>query len=571
MAKFRITGPDGSAYEITAPDDAKEDDVMSYAQQQFASKGAAPAQPKEDLQAKADAWSKRNTDFVTAAKNIPRGVMQGVRDVTGGLTQLAAHGAGAAFPSLKGSVAEYDQVLKDRESEYQAATEGTPFAAGTGRIAGNVLATLPVSAIKAFQGGGLGAAMGNTALQGAAIGGSQPVLEGDFATEKGKQTALGAAVSPLVTAGMRGAARVVRPNTSTEVQMLLDAGVTPTPGQMLGGRFGTSEEKLTSIPLLGDAITSSRKRAVEDLNRAVYDRALKPIGEKTTALGRDAVSDVSSKLGKAYEELLPKLTFNADKQFSADLSKITAMARSLPEPQAKQFEKVLQEKLIGKMTPQGNMSGESLKAVETELTRIAKGYRGDASFDNRQLGDALEEVLSSVRSNLQRSNPQHAERLADINKGYANYARIRDAAGRVGTKEGIFSPAQLQSAVRAGDKSVGKGNFAKGNALMQDLSDAGVNVLGPTYPDSGTAGRVAMGGIFGGAAAGAGAINPAIPLTMGAAALPYLPGGRQLAAALLAKRPELAKPIAKAFKDAAPAIGWATAPTFGRAFLNDGD
>jgi outer membrane lipoprotein SlyB len=35
MAKFEITAPDGSVYEIEAPDNAKESDVLAYAQSQF--------------------------------------------------------------------------------------------------------------------------------------------------------------------------------------------------------------------------------------------------------------------------------------------------------------------------------------------------------------------------------------------------------------------------------------------------------------------------------------------------------------------------------------------------------
>src|SRR5262245_3948750 len=32
MAKYRLTGPDGSKYDVTAPDDATEDDVMAHFQ-----------------------------------------------------------------------------------------------------------------------------------------------------------------------------------------------------------------------------------------------------------------------------------------------------------------------------------------------------------------------------------------------------------------------------------------------------------------------------------------------------------------------------------------------------------
>lgn len=45
MAKYRITTPDGSKFEITAPDDATPDQVQAFAEQQFAAmqKPAAPA------------------------------------------------------------------------------------------------------------------------------------------------------------------------------------------------------------------------------------------------------------------------------------------------------------------------------------------------------------------------------------------------------------------------------------------------------------------------------------------------------------------------------------------------
>lgn len=48
MAKYRITGPDGGTYEVNAPDDATEDQVLSYVQQNAAgeARGRTFAQPK---------------------------------------------------------------------------------------------------------------------------------------------------------------------------------------------------------------------------------------------------------------------------------------------------------------------------------------------------------------------------------------------------------------------------------------------------------------------------------------------------------------------------------------------
>lgn len=46
MATFRITAPNGSVYEITAPDDATQEQVLAYAQANYAQANPAPAAPK---------------------------------------------------------------------------------------------------------------------------------------------------------------------------------------------------------------------------------------------------------------------------------------------------------------------------------------------------------------------------------------------------------------------------------------------------------------------------------------------------------------------------------------------
>lgn len=220
------------------------------------------------------------------------------------------------------------------------------------------------------------------------------------------------------------------------------------------------------------------------------------------------------------------------------------MAQQLPKQQAAQFERILKTQFVNKITPAGTASGERLKEIESELGRLVRGYSKDPAFDNQQLGAALSEVQSSIRDSLVRANPSKAAELKKINEGYANYVRLRSAAGGVGATDGVFTPSQLSASVRANDKSVAHGDYARGRAFMQDLSDPARSALNSTYPDSGTVGRL----LLGGSALGAGAINPLIPGILGAASLPYMAGGRQVSAALLARRPEIAKPIARAIK-----------------------
>jgi hypothetical protein len=448
-----------------------------------------------------------------------------------------------------------DQQVREGEQAYQAARAAAGNEGIDGyRMLGNVASPANVAiASRIPAAAGLGGRMALGAGAGATFGALTPVGEGDFAEQKAKQIGLGAAVGgalPVVTGAL---GRLISPRASTNpnVQLLQQEGVQPTVGQTLGGRMNALEEKLQSVPLVGDRISIMRQRGLEQFNRAAINRATAPIGKEVRGIGREGVSEAKGALGQAYDDLLPKLQFRADPQFSSDFGRIQSMvAAGLPKAEAEAFDKIIQRQVVGKMTPAGTMSGATFKTVESELRRLAKGYQGDAAFDKRQIGAALDELVSSMRANLSRANPAHAGELAQINKGYAGYARVRDAAGRIGADEGVFTPAQLQSAVRAGDKSVGHGQFATGNAYMQDLSEAGKAVLGSKVPNSFTTDRA----LIAGGALGSYFINPAIPAGLAAGAGLYTAPAQNALRFLLTARPQGANALANTVRQSYPAF-----------------
>jgi hypothetical protein len=225
----------------------------------------------------------------------------------------------------------------------------------------------------------------------------------------------------------------------------------------------------------------------------------------------------------------------------------------LPQKEATQFNAILKNNILYKMTPQGNMSGHTLKEIENDIGQKARGFAGSSDPNQRQLGSALNEVMSSIRKNLSRSNPEYAKELSDINRGYANYTILRSAAKSPATENGVFTPAQLARAVYAQDKSVGKGASATGKALMQDLAQTS-KTIAPTFPNSGTADRLSIPALIGSAA-----YNPVGTmggLAVGAlGAIPYTKSGKKLAAALLARRPAGAQEFAQAVKNTAVPLG----------------
>lgn len=536
------------------------------------------------------------TSFLDGLGHAVYGLAKGAADLVQGPAQLVLHGSNwlqSVFPDdpnrpmgpaqkLGQKVSDdFDAHLKNQENQYQADTKGS-WAAGLGRFASGVAPFVASSGLSgapaAASKWSLLATMLKAGTQGAGLSALQPVQDvsqasdgsNDFFSQKGLQTALGAGSGAVGAPLGRALASIVNPAVSAGVKTLLNEGVTPTLGQTLGGAWARTEDKLTSVPILGDMIKAAQSRSLDDLNRAAYARALSPIGEKSTApVGREAVAEVKDKLGAAYNALLPKMSFSADPQFVSGLNRVSSAIQNgnVPPAVSDQFHSILKNEVASRMTPQGLMSGESFKEMEQALGQKIKRFGASPNPGDQTIADALREVLDSARQGLARSNPQYAQELGAINQGYANYARIRSAASSLGADSGTFNPAQLQNAVKAGDKSVGKGSFATGNALMQDLSEAGKSVLGSKYPDSGTTGRAGMLGLLGGSALGlsSGKISPAqLAATMvggGLAAMPYTQAGQRAVVAALTQRPAAAAPLANALRAGTPAAAAAVSPT----------
>src|SRR4249919_2767601 len=129
MAKYRITAPDGNTYEINAPDDATEDQVMAYAQQNY----KPAAKPRN---------SANNSDFAglitgnrKPEKTYMRKVSESLAGAVGGspaiadtLDAIQHHGMNALHGTAQlvthglglDSAGSDDAALRQREAAYQA-------------------------------------------------------------------------------------------------------------------------------------------------------------------------------------------------------------------------------------------------------------------------------------------------------------------------------------------------------------------------------------------------------------------------------------------------------------------
>lgn len=129
MPNYEVTSPDGKRYQITAPDGATQEQVLAYAQQQFASapqaRPAAPAAPAaaptrgvhHGMPAKPQSWWQ-------ATKNVAEGAAEFATGITGGIA-----GDVAGLGTLAADVATFGQFDLDPAGVRDAVREATTYRA----------------------------------------------------------------------------------------------------------------------------------------------------------------------------------------------------------------------------------------------------------------------------------------------------------------------------------------------------------------------------------------------------------------------------------------------------------
>lgn len=385
----------------------------------------------------------------------------------------------------------------------------------------------------------------NAAGAGAVYGGLQP---GDKITN----TLLGGLGGAGGQALTKALSSTVAPKISNSVRGLLDQGVELTPGSIIGGAAKRAEDASTSIPIVGDMIIRSQNRSLETFNRAAWNRVLEPLGKSLpddVPVGREAMAWVDDTLSSTYDKLLPKLSGKLDDELVGELRTVSEMVQTLTDEQIGQFNRIMDRSFYQHFTDFGLASGESIKRVESEIGKKATKMRVSSDPKISEVGDALTEVLFSTKRMLERQNPAKAPELQKVNRAWATMLRPERASSFLGAEEGIFSPANLQNAVKTLEPS--KRKFARGEALMQDLSEPAKSILPSVVRDSGTPFRLANMATAA-AAAGSSSVTPAIPAFMAGAAGLYTRPAQKVIRGLLAHRPEGAALLANQVDNMGP-------------------
>lgn len=505
--------------------------------------------------------------------DVGSGLLMGLRDIPDAAAQMLRRGvpepiaqridqfgnylADMGLPVARSEGVEgVDAIVNQVNEQYQqgrkaAGREGFDWA----RLGGGLLGAAPMAAVTPMA---AGASLPTRALVGGATGAGfgtlNPVIgeenQANFDNAKLEQALLGGVVGAAAPVVMSGVARAVSPSASRnpQVRQLSSEGVQLTPGQAAGGRMLEVEDRLMSIPWLGDVIRSRRIEGQESLNRAVYNRVLAPLGAKTNKLGRAAVKETHEIIENAYDDVLSKVRFNPRGRFAQELEGIRRIAQNADTPEETATILRILDRETARLFKGNWVDGKAFKDAETAIGQAVKRYRNSSSPADQNIADALQTVHLSLRDSLSRVAPEVGPQLQRVNTAYSRLTVLDNAASRIGADDGVFSASQLASAVRQGDRTIRHNRYAQGQAQMQDLSDAARSVMNQRIPDSGTAGR----GITAALAGGGIGLAPGIALpALGAAglgAMMYTQPMQRVIFSAMVNRPQGAQAVAEGIR-----------------------
>jgi hypothetical protein len=397
MARFEITSPDGKRYEVTAPDGASQDEVLAYAQKQFAPKSAEkPLSP---------------TDGMSGSEKFLAGMGKGFVDLGRGAGQVLG---------LK-SQADIDEA---RKMDAPLMDTGAGMA---GQLTGQLAAFLPALAIPGAN------TVAGAAAMGGLSGALQPTGEGESrlantltsaAVGGGAQAALGklakVAGSRLAATEARGALQAAQnaPRDATlraaqEAGYVIPpsqagAGIVPRVLEGISGKVKTNQAAAVKNQNVTDALARKAiglaedapitREALQTVRQEAYQTGYAPI----RALG-DIAPDFTF---KRQAQLLTSRADNAAKGFgdlvesdAAPLAEGLTKVKSFTGDQAVDQIAIFREK-ASDLYAQGNKTlgkayRQAADLVEEQIERQLSGMGKDGAAALKQFKEARTRIAKS--------------------------------------------------------------------------------------------------------------------------------------------------------------------------------
>jgi len=456
--------------------------------------------------------------FSTPATGFEKAGLAGHLLGTTAANPLGSYGIGAANAMSLGTLDELSGLLGNDPNLTQAAknlaSEQNPTASLFGNVTGGALALAAPEAALSRLGVG-----GTTGLLAPRLMATDGLYGTAYGAGENNDNRLGGSVSGGIAgalggvagrAAATGAGMAFRGVRDAGVRRLRDAGVPMTLGQMTSqsGRVGQAakavEDRLAGLPLIGDLINARRTEGLTGFNRAAFNEALAPIPPGAVSqVAEGGIQQAQNAVSQAYDDALRGVRVSPDPAFVRDMGAARSNAMAIPN-HGPTLSHTLDNDLGNLFGQNGTLTGENLQAALQTLRQEGPTYKG-APLGSSAMG-ALRDAEGAITGLVGRQSPDTMPALSNANQAYRNLRILEDTVGDSGKNTGgLFTPAQLAMKASQNTKNYGgKAANARGDRPFFDLTRSGQDILPSKIPDSGTAGRLALPAILGGAGAGAG-------------------------------------------------------------------
>lgn len=518
------------------------------------------------------------TGVLDAPRQIYGGIQHGRNMANAGIDQLLEKPLswmGMGGDQIKSPITgkTYNETQNEKLQQGDEFVQNNSWMANAGQVLGQGRDAIAMGPIR---GAGLAA---NTAVQSGIAALETP---GD-GLDRGISAAFAGGGNVLGAGAASAFSHLAKPvqNISEAARRLIAEGVYPTPGAAKGeGVWKSIEDKLTSVPFVGDFISEGRRQAIREFNAA----ALRRSNTGVQGIGQPAVGQIDSAFGTRYANAQAPLSFDMnDPAFLASMSgalrnnyangnAINNVTDSINNFRVSHNHAPLRHDttqgfhvpnppvpLIGTGANPAFVAGDSVTGLRNYLRTEASAYAKSTDPLTSKAAPVFRDTLEALDDGLTtQGHNSHLDlaRFNTVNSDYAAYkpAQLASMSPTAANKRaGVFTPGEYASAIRSNSiKNKTEAQLRRGTLPGQSLSNDANEVLGNIYNDSGSAGRMGLSAL---ALGGGTLMTPwTIPL-MAHSALTATQTGRRYA--LGALYPQAQHQIADALRHSAPYAGFA--------------
>jgi hypothetical protein len=356
-----------------------------------------------------------------------------------------------------------EDYVGDRDAKY-VAPEGVDWM----RMGGNV-----ANPINYVGGSGLARTAGAAAIQAGLDPSKAGLTDAEFLAQKGKNVATGAALGSVLHKTLSGM------TPTPAARRLMNEGIQPTVGQAKGGWVNSIEEKMSSLPFVGEQVAGARRRPLDEFAQNRLNNAVGAQGVRDVRHGNQIASNQFEAAVPFLDAGTPTLQLVGD-----------ALVTGQRNPRLNNEAKRQLGDIVGSAFEQFHVSGpRDLKHIDAVLGEDARAYAKSQNVSERQMGRELQRIRDAFRSGLEAESPAGVGNLLrEANQSYARMVPINKAAS-ANADERIMPRALEKAIARQQGLDVTRAR------IPQIVSDA-VDVLPNRVPDSGTAGRLSLSNVL---------------------------------------------------------------------------